>query len=73
MAKPCSERSESKGIIVQIIVNYYTPQGKVWIYHRGSEHTVDVPDKEIMRELEAEIQRACQRKGKNVLLSKEVT
>jgi len=52
-----------QGIIVEIIVNYYTPQGRVWVYHRDAQFTAEVKDKQIMRLLESDIAQAIPKRG----------
>ena len=51
-------------ITVEIIVNYYTPQGKTWVYHRDVQFTAEVKDKQIMRLLESDIAKAIPKRGK---------
>jgi hypothetical protein len=51
-------------MIVEIIVNYYTPQGRVWVYHRDIQLTVEVEDKQAMRQLESDITKAISKRGK---------
>jgi len=53
-----------QGIMVEIIVNYYTPQGRVWVYHQDARFTAEVKDKQIMRLLESDIAKAIPKRGK---------
>jgi len=53
-----------QGIMVEIIVNYYTPQGRVWVYHRDVQFTAEVEDKQIMHLLESDIAEAILKRGK---------
>ena len=53
-----------QGIMVEIIVNYYTPQGRVWVYHQDVHFTAEVRNKWVMRLLESDIAQAIPKRGK---------
>jgi hypothetical protein len=51
-------------MIVEILVNYYTKEGKVWVYHRDIEFTAEVKDMCRRTRLESDIARAIRKYGK---------
>jgi hypothetical protein len=51
-------------MIVEILVNYYTKEGKVWVYHRDIEFTAEVKDRPTMLWLESDVARAIRQRGK---------
>ena len=53
-----------QGIMLEIIVNYYTAQGKIWVYHRDVQFTAEVKDEQIMRLLESDVAKAISKRGK---------